>query len=366
MYVLVGAGPFDSSNISKEEQFRLVRSSYRKKVLKHHPDKGGDIEAFRLLQSAFEYLRDHVYADDAIPVPNIVTKRDEFETTYNEVSKRDVPSWEFYKEAPEESVPIYLFQYAVSKNSTCIVCRTKIEEGELRIGKLNVKYGSYGKFSKLHCFSWKELFPFLDTFDFGNRKTWKKFYECLEQMEGLYIRGFFHLHQQDKKEIATLLLKEWKSKGKVSEQTVTVSKKRKKTTEVTTTTTKLAKASQELVSQELVIPEDKPTFVVPEVTPKNRNKLKNQVFVCTGIFPELGGGSGINVGKERLREMIESFGGIYKDHLSKKNTTFLIEGKDKGNEKSQNAYRWKIPRMSLHDLKLYIEDVEEKRFLQAI
>ena len=86
----------------------------------HHPDKGGDPEQFRLLQTAFEYLRDHVYANDAPPLPNIKTKRDDFEETYNEVSKRDVPSWDFYKEAPEESVPIYFFQYAVSKKSTCI------------------------------------------------------------------------------------------------------------------------------------------------------------------------------------------------------------------------------------------------------
>ena len=60
MYALVGVGPFDAALVEKEEQFRLVRNSYRKKALKHHPDKGGDPEQFRLLQTAFEYLRDHV------------------------------------------------------------------------------------------------------------------------------------------------------------------------------------------------------------------------------------------------------------------------------------------------------------------
>lgn len=384
MYALVGVGPFDTASVEKEEQFRLVRNSYRKKALKHHPDKGGDPEQFRLLQTAFEYLRDHVYANDAPPLPNIKTKRDDFEETYNEVAKRDVPSWEFYKEAPEESVPIYFFQYAVSKKSTCTVCRTKIDKGELRIGKLNEDYGSYGKFCKIHCFSWDAMFSFLDTFDFGKRKTWKKMQDCMESMDGLYICGFTLLRPKDKKKVATLLLHAWKSKKgtkkRAVEEQVTVSKKRKtlkqgkqeKQDAIATTSTDLTEASQEVTIPE----EDKPTFVVPKVTKKNRYKLKGQTFVSTGIFPELGGGTGINIGKERLRQMIESFGGTYKDHMSKKDTTFLIEGKNKGKEKSQKAYNWQIPRMSLHELKMYIEDVandatdvvanmEKKRYLQS-
>ena len=43
MYVLVGVGPFHPVTVDKEEQFRLVRSSYRKKVLIHHPEKEHDI-----------------------------------------------------------------------------------------------------------------------------------------------------------------------------------------------------------------------------------------------------------------------------------------------------------------------------------
>ena len=380
MYALVGVGPFDAASVEKEEQFRLVRSSYRKKALKHHPDKGGDPEQFRLLQTAFEYLRDHVYANDAPPLPNIKTKRDDFQDIYDEVSKRDVPSWEFYKEAPEESVPIYFFQYAVSKRSTCTVCRTKIDKGELRIGKLNEDYGNYGAFSKIHCFSWDAMFSFLDTFDFGKRKTWKKMQDCMESMDGLYICGFTLLEPKDKKKVATLLLHAWKSKKGtkrgLAEEVLTVSKKRKtfkeeKQDAIATSSTDLTEASQELI-----VLEDKPTFVIPEVTKKNRYKLKDQTFVSTGIFPELGGGAGINIGKERLRKMIESFGGIYKNHLSKKDTTFLIEGKNKGKEKSQKAYDWQIPKMSLHELKMYIEDVaddardvvagmEKKRYLQS-
>ena len=199
--------------------------------------------------------------------------------------------------------------------------------------------------------------------------------DCMESMDGLYICGFTLLQPEDKKLVATLLLHAWKSKKGTKRgvvEIVTVSKKRKKSKQekqekqetIATANTDLTEASQEVTIPE----EDKPTFVVPKVTKKNRYKLKGQTFVSTGIFPELGGGAGINIGKERLRQMVKSFGGIYKDHMSKKHTTFLIEGKNKGKEKSQKAYDWKIPKMSLHELKMYIEDVAdvvaEKRYLQ--
>ena len=203
MYVIVGVPPFDSST-SLEDHFRLVKKSYRAKALKHHPDKGGDPEDFRILQTAFEYLRDHVYVENAAPLENITKKRDDFESTYKEVSKRDVPSWEFYRDAPEEIVPLYNFQYAASKRSTCKVCGTKIDKGELRIGKLNDEYGTYGKFSKVDCFSWEKLVPFVEKLEL-QPKTMKKVLDALEQLEGIYIRGFSQLSLSDKKMIATCI-----------------------------------------------------------------------------------------------------------------------------------------------------------------
>jgi len=82
-------------------------------------------------------------------------------------------------------------------------------------------------------------------------------------------------------------------------------------------------------------------------------------FSWEKLFPFLSTfdfGGGKNVGKDKLCEMIESFGGVYKPDLSKTKTSFLIEGKEKGDVKSQNAHDWKIPKMSLHDLRIYIED----------
>ena len=125
-----------------------------------------------------------------------------------------------------------------------------------------------------------------------------------------------------------------------------------------TTVTKKAKVTQVVSSGEHVVPAsqdlviDKPTFEIPEVTRKNKNVLKGQTFVSTGTFPELGGGRGISLGKENPsndRTLVERT-----NHICKERNVFLIEGKDKGNKKSQKAHKWKILKMSLHDLKLYI------------
>ena len=300
IYAIVGIGPFDPGTTSKEEQFRLVRVYYRKKALIKHPDKGGNPEEFRTLQTAFEYLRDHVYSDEATVLS---TTRNSFEATYDTVSRKDVPSWEFYKEAPEESMPMYHFQYAASNKSTCRVCHTKIDKNMIRVGTLNEEFGTYGQFSKLHCFSWEKLFPFMNTFDFGGRKTKKKVLDCLIHMDGMYIRGITCLTTKDQTLVATLFLKALQSKRDRDEIAQTVAVKKRKST-----ATEVANASTELV-------EELPMFVVPEITEKNKDKLKGLQFTSTGKFPELGGGGGKNVGKDKLREMIESFGGIYKPNF---------------------------------------------------
>ncbi len=37
--------------------------------------------------------------------------------------------------------------------------------------------------------------------------------------------------------------------------------------------------------------------------------LRGKTVVLTGLFPELGGGSGLDLGKERAKAMVEEFGG---------------------------------------------------------
>ncbi len=52
------------------------------------------------------------------------------------------------------------------------------------------------------------------------------------------------------------------------------------------------------------------------------NVLAGKKFVLTGIFPEIGGGSGLNLGKDRAKAMIESFGGSVTSAVSGKTSEF--------------------------------------------
>lgn len=79
------------------------------------------------------------------------------------------------------------------------------------------------------------------------------------------------------------------------------------------------------------------------------NSLAGKTVVCTGIFPELGGGAGLNLGKDKLKSMVSSFGGRVTGSVSGK-TDILVVGKDPGYSKVSAARQKGIPLMSLKDL----------------
>ena len=108
------------------------------------------------------------------------------------------------------------------------------------------------------------------------------------------------------------------------------------------------------------MPSYKKQFIVPEVTEENREKLKGEEGVATGTFPELGGGIQKQLGKQRLKEMVEKFGGTYSDRFRKMSTTILIVGKDSGNNKLESAKKHGTKTMSLHELKTIIDNDNNK------
>lgn len=69
------------------------------------------------------------------------------------------------------------------------------------------------------------------------------------------------------------------------------------------------------------------TFVmpVPGVNGAQTDALVGKTFVLTGTFPEVGGGSGLNLGKEKVKAMIERFGGRMTTAVSG-NTDYLVVG----------------------------------------
>ena len=74
--------------------------------------------------------------------------------------------------------------------------------------------------------------------------------------------------------------------------------------------------------------------------------LNGKRFVLTGIFPEVGGGTGLTLGKDRTKDMIESFGGVVTSAVSGK-TDFVLMGQEPGRSKVSKADERGIPLIDL-------------------
>ena len=83
-----------------------------------------------------------------------------------------------------------------------------------------------------------------------------------------------------------------------------------------------------------------------------KESLVGQSFVITGTFPEVGGGAGFQIGKDRVKKMITSFGGKVSSSISGK-TDVLVVGKNPGFSKVSKARKEsKIRLVSLQDMKV--------------
>jgi len=151
-------------------------------------------------------------------------------------------------------------------------------------------------------------------------------------------------------------------------------------------------------SKAMLVKKQKQAFVMP-VPGRNgvlRDLLQRKTVVLTGVFPEVGGGagtsmvrffemaetiwcanvrrilynsvlttslvsstckylpSGLNLGKAKVRSMVESFGGRVTSAISGK-TDILLVGKEPGYSKVSEARRRGLPMVSLHDMKRGLE-----------
>ncbi len=93
-------------------------------------------------------------------------------------------------------------------------------------------------------------------------------------------------------------------------------------------------------------------FIIPrpEMNGAVAGVLNNKKFVLTGVFPEVGGGSGLVLGKDRVKEMIESFGGRVTSSVSGK-TDFVLVGQEPGFSKVTQAQERGVPLLDLLSLR---------------
>ena len=83
--------------------------------------------------------------------------------------------------------------------------------------------------------------------------------------------------------------------------------------------------------------------------------LNGKTVVMTGIFPEVGGGAGLNLGKDKVKGMVQSFGGKVTGSVSGR-TDILLVGKEPGLSKvSQARGSGKCQLLSLIDIKEVLE-----------
>ena len=76
-------------------------------------------------------------------------------------------------------------------------------------------------------------------------------------------------------------------------------------------------------------------------------------FVLTGVFPEVGGGSGLNLGKDRMTQIIESFGGKVTGSVSGK-TNYVVIGRSPGASKVGKAHQRGLPLLDILSLERLI------------
>ena len=74
----------------------------------------------------------------------------------------------------------------------------------------------------------------------------------------------------------------------------------------------------------------------PESAETKTDSLDGQRFVLTGVFPTLGGGDGLTLGKDKLKQIITSFGGAVTGSISGK-TNFVVVGEEPGAKKLEQT-----------------------------
>lgn len=103
--------------------------------------------------------------------------------------------------------------------------------------------------------------------------------------------------------------------------------------------TKVPAAATAVVPQKSsAVTTGKKKFVIPRPGKNGckENVLQGETVVLTGIFPELGGGAALSLGKDRAKALVQSFGGRVTSSVSGK-TTVLLVGKEPGFQKVSQA-----------------------------
>ncbi|KAI9011624.1 hypothetical protein DFJ74DRAFT_645598 [Hyaloraphidium curvatum] len=463
------------------DEFSALKRLYFARVLKAHPDKGGDPAAFRTLQEAWESLR-ALYDGGGVNPAGFghywgAGAREAAGPGTGTRAAGERPSWEWYAEAAAEEMPGYKVEPAKSGRSRCQAGKGAVRhddpgigKGEVRCGWLDKVSGGYGRWTHLGCWRvpatvWLGL-PKPGT----PGATPQAFEQALLSMGSVTLTGFAQLDAEQRAEVVAHCSNpdNWAQRGKVMDA-LGIEKPAKKG-KGKPRAAKKAKVEPEPEDEQdedeayeeapKPVPKAKaargrakpargrakpapaddaefeptpmkqePTFVKAEfvkteafletetfvksepaapaetawtaswestslvTAPQSHSAalvrtagfasgssggagtqlvlprpgvgnaiagaFAGQTFVLTGIFPEVGGGAGLDLGKGRTRAFIESFGGRVTGSVSGK-TTYLVVGKEPGYSKVSQAEGKGVATV---DLAALLKAVEEPKHL---
>ncbi|KAI8614747.1 hypothetical protein BC830DRAFT_1125914 [Chytriomyces sp. MP71] len=385
---------------SLEEEYAVIKRAYFKKILTCHPDKGGDPSTFRAVNSAFESIRSAFetrsvasFASASANVPST--------STYDFGEKGDdFRPFDFYAAAADEPVPNYRVELAKSGRSKCqqrgkearkCAPDAVIPKGEVRVGRINLESGGYGRWCHLACWRvpaaiWCGL-PDPDTC-----KDASKFSRALAALNEVSFCGFELLGDIEKAAVvAHVMDKGNHAKLKGRRQTfpptegVKLERGATGTEEFSSSaaaaepdmagnTSSASWNSQAVVSSanrsrnsgNQIASAKKGKFVMPRpgINGAIADCLQGKTVVLTGIFPEVGGGVGLTLGKNRMKQICESFGARVTGSVSGR-TDFLIVGQDPGFSKvnqARESERCKL--LTLKDLLLTIHGQKDVKQIE--
>jgi hypothetical protein len=344
-----------------------------------------------------------------------------FDTSNYDFSSMPTPSWEYYEEAAEELVAPYRVELAKSGRSKCTQTSKKykncadcspsvnnkddpssslveladttappefITKGDLRIGWVNDQTGTYGGWKHLRC--WRVPHKvWLGLPDPEQCLDSHQFAAALYNMNDCILSGFPELPQADQRAFVEHCRNKnhWARKTNkrkptttADNKTSTTNSKRDTTNTTTAATTKeahqpddtsssriadnvssdalVARASTKSSSTAVIAARVRFVMPVPgQLGVSGPNVFQGKTFVLTGVFPEVGGGAGLSLGKSNVKAMIVAFGGRVTGSVSGK-TNVLVVGKQPGMSKVSQA-RARGPKQivlaSLQDLKLGLD-----------
>jgi hypothetical protein len=204
------------------------------------------------------------------------------------------------------------------------------------------------------------------------------FVEGLKKMDQVALSGFSSLPEQDQLSVVEHVrnIEHWAALRKKKTGTTKKDKKKKASTDgdikpeaVPSVSQLTPEPSSAIISTSTLVLEkaQKKKFAVPIPGQDGyvKDALLGKTIVLTGIFPEVGGGAGLSLGKDKAKALCQQFGARVTSSISGK-TSLLLVGKEPGMSKVSKAYDRHIPLVDLNELVTTvlkgikaIEDVDE-------